>query len=71
VIERLTRREADMCIGVAGGMTNRELSECLHLGIATVKRYRQSMQHKIGARNGADVARWALEAGLIGPGELW
>jgi DNA-binding NarL/FixJ family response regulator len=46
---------------VAGGKTNAEISEELHISMSTVKFHLASLMTKLQARNRVELAMWAYE----------
>lgn len=64
-IEPLTRREEEVLITVAGGRTNAEIADMLHISMSTVKTHLASLMAKLGARNRVEIAMWAYETGRV------
>jgi two-component system response regulator DesR len=60
----LTERERDVLALLAGGSTNREIADRLHLSPHTVKEHASSVYRKLGARNRAEAVRRAERLGL-------
>lgn len=58
-------REQEILELIAGGATNREIAQELHLSAHTVKDYTGSLYSKINARNRAEAVLRAQRAGLI------
>lgn len=65
-LDLLTRRERDVLIGVASGKTNKEIASDLGVGVRTVESYRESLIRKLGISSAAGLARFAIEARLLG-----
>lgn len=65
-IEPLTAREEEVLLTVAGGKTNAEIADHLHIGLSTVKTHLASLMNKLGARNRVEIAMWAYETGRLG-----
>jgi DNA-binding NarL/FixJ family response regulator len=61
----LTSRQIEILQLVAGGFSNLEIAGHLALSVRTVEVHRYHLMLRIGARNVADVIRWALEAGVV------
>jgi len=61
----LTPREEDVLLAVAGGLTNTEIGDRLHLSLSTVKTHLSAIQTKIGARNRVEVAAFAHTTGRV------
>jgi DNA-binding NarL/FixJ family response regulator len=64
----LTERELDVVRAVARGRTNAEIAGDLFVSLSTVKTHLAHAQAKLGARNRVEVAAWAWESGVVGPG---
>jgi two-component system, NarL family, response regulator NreC len=63
--ELLTTREREILQHVAEGMTAAAIAELLNISVRTVEKHRSNLMHKLGAKNHADVIRYALQRGLI------
>ena len=61
----LTDREFQVMRLIAGGRTNREVSEQLFIGVKTVDTHRANLLRKLYLRNNADLARFAMSHGYI------
>ena len=64
-VEPLTAREEEVLASVAGGRTNSEISEDLHISLSTVKTHVASLMTKLGARNRVEVVMWAYQTGRV------
>ena len=64
-IERLTRREREVLVGVANGMSNRRIGDKLCISPRTVEIHRANMLTKMGANHTSDAIRIAIEAALV------
>jgi len=64
-VELLTRREREVLIGIAGGLTNKEIARRDGLSVRTVESYRESLMQKLGIRTVAGLTRLAIDARLI------
>jgi DNA-binding CsgD family transcriptional regulator len=64
----LTRRETQVVALVAAGRTNRQIGSALGIAEKTAEVHLQHVMAKVGARNRAEVAAWAVRQGLPGPG---
>lgn len=62
---RKRARTTRVLVAVAGGQTNAEISDELHINLSTVKTHLFSLMGKLKARNGVELAIWAHEAGRI------
>lgn len=61
----LSAREADVVRFLALGYTSKEIALQLHVGVKSVETYKVRAAQKIGARNRADLVRFALVRGWI------
>ena len=67
--DALTTREAEILGLVARGLSNREIAERLVLSQKTVRNHVERTYTKIGATNRVGASLYALEQGLVGPGD--
>jgi len=58
-------RERQVLLLIAEGFTNGDIAKKWGLSVKTVEGYRARVYDKIGARNRADLVRYAIEHGLI------
>jgi DNA-binding NarL/FixJ family response regulator len=63
--ERLTKRELDVLRLIAGGYSNREISEALGTAEGTVKNHASSILAKLGVRDRTRAVLKALELGYL------
>jgi DNA-binding NarL/FixJ family response regulator len=61
----LSGREAEVLLLAARALSNREISEKLHLSETTVKRHLSNVYEKLGVRSRGEAARKALSEGWI------
>ena len=61
---RLTRRERDIVVMVAEGLTSRQIGEALEISPKTVDVHRTNAMHKLDLHNVAELTRYALKRGL-------
>lgn len=61
----LTRRESDVAIQVANGLSTKQIAAKLGIGMRTVNTHRERLARKLGASSAAVVTRFVLEAGLL------
>jgi two-component system response regulator NreC len=66
----LSEREKVVLILVAQGFTNQQAAQRLRLSVKTIETYRMRLAEKLGLRDRAELTRYALESGLIGPGKF-
>jgi FixJ family two-component response regulator len=62
----LTPRERDVMKAITEGLSNKETAIRLHISPRTVEIYRSRVNAKLGARNGADLARIVINANRAG-----
>lgn len=60
----LTPREKQILAAIVDGMTNKEIADFLGLSIRTVDHHRERLMRKTGARNTADIVRYAAQMGM-------
>lgn len=61
----LTRREKEILVLIAEGLTNPEIAEKLFLSISTVDSHRKNLMRKLNFKNTALLIRWAVENKLV------
>jgi non-specific serine/threonine protein kinase len=66
-VDGLTRREREVAGLLALGRTNRQIAETLVVTEGTAENYVQRLLSKLGFKNRAQAAVWALERGLVTP----
>ncbi len=64
-VERLTKREREVLVGVAEGLSNRTIGERLEISPRTVEIHRANMLSKMGAEHTSEAIRIAIQAALI------
>lgn len=62
----LSPRETEVLELIADGFTNKEISHCLFISCETVKQHRKKIKKKTGARNTAELVKFALAFNLTG-----
>jgi two-component system, NarL family, response regulator LiaR len=67
-LQRLTAREREVLVGIAGGRTSKEIARQLDLSPRTVESYRENLMRKLEIRTVAGLTRFAVEEGLIQEG---
>lgn len=65
-VQELTERETEVLRLVAGGYSNRQISEIVHLAEGTVKNHLSTILMKLGARDRTNAVLRALREGLLG-----
>jgi two-component system response regulator NreC len=63
----LTEREVGVLRLIALGHTNAEIAQDLSLSVRTVESHRAHIQQKLGRSTRAELVRYALDHGLVGP----
>ena len=61
----VTRREKEVLLLIAEGMTNGEIAGQLFIGISTVDTHRKNLLAKLGAKNTASLVRIATQLQLV------
>lgn len=61
----LSKRELEILMLVALGKSSQEISESCHISIETVSTHRKNLKHKIGLKNSAEIAAFAVRNQLI------
>ena len=64
---RLTRRELQILLGVARGMTNKQIAAQLSRSVKTVDKHRANMMHKLALEDAGAVTRFAIANGYLAP----
>ena len=62
---RMTPREREVLVGVAEGLSNKEIAARLGLGVRTIETYRVRLVRKLNIRSAASLTRFALQQGLL------
>lgn len=62
---QLSAREREVLERIAGGATNREIADALHLSPHTVKEHTSGLYRKLDARNRAEAVQRAQRLGLL------
>ncbi|WP_374526885.1 response regulator transcription factor [Novosphingobium sp.] len=64
-VQKLTKREREVLVGVADGLSNRMIGERLAISPRTVEIHRANMLNKMGANHTSEAIRIAIEASLV------
>jgi predicted ATPase/DNA-binding CsgD family transcriptional regulator len=65
----LTRREREVAVLVARGLTNREIAASLVVTEGTAANHVEHIRNKLGFHSRAQIASWAVDNGLLVPSE--
>jgi predicted ATPase/DNA-binding NarL/FixJ family response regulator len=63
----LSKREREVALMVAAGMTNREIAQKLFIAERTAEGHVERIRNKLGVRSRTEVATWAVSQGLKSP----
>jgi two-component system nitrate/nitrite response regulator NarL len=63
----LTPRERQVLVGIAEGLTNKEIAERLRVSVRTVETHREHIMQKLGIHTVAGLTRYAMARGLVPP----
>ena len=63
----LSDREREVLRLIAEGRTYKEMAKLLAVSVKTIETYRERIKEKLGLHTRAELVRYALEKGLIGP----
>jgi len=64
-LDRLSNREREILVALAEGETVQQIAHRLSRSPKTINNHRTHVLHKLGLRNSAQLARFAIAAGLI------
>lgn len=62
----MSPREREVLIGLAEGLSNKQIAARLDIGVRTVDTHRERLVRKLNIRNVAQLTRFAIEHGLVG-----
>jgi len=62
---KLSRRENEIAILIAKGLTNKKISEQLKLSFHTVHTHRKNIMKKLGVNSSSEVVLYAINSGLL------
>lgn len=63
----LTPRERQVLVGIAEGLTNKQIAERLGVSVRTVETHREHIMQKLGIHTVAGLTRYAMARGLVPP----
>lgn len=63
----LSDREREVLRLIAEGRTYKEMAKLLVVSVKTIETYRERIKEKLGLHTRAELVRYALEKGLVGP----
>ncbi len=66
-LSNLTEREQEVLTRIAEGLTNKQIGERLGISPKTVARHRDNISKKLSLSTRAELARYAIQKGLITP----
>jgi FixJ family two-component response regulator len=64
-VERLSKREREVLLSVANGLSSHKIAEQLEISPRTVEIHRSNMLNKMGASNTSEAIRFAVEADFV------
>jgi DNA-binding NarL/FixJ family response regulator len=64
-VPQLTKREKEVLIHIAEGLTNTQIAEKLYISIDTVDTHRKNLHTKLNVKNSAMLIRFAMENNLL------
>jgi DNA-binding CsgD family transcriptional regulator len=64
-LEHFTAREAELVAMMAGGLSNREIAQRLHLSRNTIAHIVTDMLQRVGARNGKELVAHGYASGVV------
>jgi two-component system, LuxR family, response regulator FixJ len=65
-VARLSKREREVLLSVASGLSSQKIAEQLEISPRTVEIHRSNMLNKMGANNTSEAIRFAVEADFVG-----
>lgn len=64
-VDRLSKREREVLLSVANGLSSHKIAEQLEISPRTVEIHRSNMLNKMGASNTSEAIRFAVEADFV------
>lgn len=65
LFDKLTKRERQVAIALASGLSNSEIAEAANMALKTVSSHRGAALAKLGCRNNVELARLAIREGVV------
>lgn len=65
-LDKLTDREREVLVLIAGGRSNKEIADQLNLGVRTVETHRERVMRKLAIHSVAGLTKFAIAHGLVG-----
>lgn len=65
IADRLTKREKEILVLIASGLTDKEIAEKVFLSPLTIITHRKNILSKLGLKNKVELTRFAIEHNLI------
>jgi len=65
--DRLSRREREVLVQIAGGLSNKEIASRLGVSVRTIETHRERVMRKLNIHSVAGLTRFALAEGLVSP----
>ncbi len=65
ISSHLTKREEEITVLIAEGLSSKEIAKKLFISIKTVETHRTKIMEKLQVNNIAEVVRYAIKTGLI------
>jgi two-component system nitrate/nitrite response regulator NarL len=65
VCEDLTQREREVLIGIAEGLSNKEIAGNLGVGVRTIETHREHIMAKLGIHTVAGLTKFAIAKGMV------
>jgi len=64
-LSRLSDREREVLVHIAGGLSNKEIATMLGIGVRTIETHRERVMRKLNIHSVAGLTRFAIAHGLI------
>ncbi len=66
-LQGLTRREMEVCLYIARGMSNKEIAQQMHVSVKTVESHASNLMERLDLHDRISITRLVIRAGLITP----